>query len=88
MFGGEIRSVASLTRKFVGGKPLSHASVLGKLHACEILHLLMDEKAHDSLSLLLAPMVEKSCEAVSCDALMKIYRAQVASDVDHGIPSA
>ena len=88
LLGGEIRSVALLTRRYVGGKPLSHASVLGKLHAREILHLLMDEKAHNSLSLSLAPMVEKSCEAVACEALMKIYRAQVASDADHGIPSA
>ena len=69
LFGGDVRSALSLTRRLVGGKPLSHASVLGKLHAREILHLLMDEKAHDSLSL--APMVEKSCEAVSCEALMK-----------------
>ena len=86
LFGGDVRSALSLTRRLVGGKPLSHASVLGKLHAREILHLLMDEKAHDSLSL--APMVEKSCEAVSCEALMKTYRAQVANNVDHGIPSA
>jgi hypothetical protein len=86
LFGGEIRSVSSLARRLVGGKPLSHASVMGKLHARAILHLLMEEKAHDALSL--EPMAEKSCGAVSCEALMKIYRAQDANDVDHGIPSA
>ena len=80
LFGGESISASSLTSRLVGGKPLSHASVMGKIHAREILNLLMDEKAHDAL--LLARMTEKSCEAVSCEALMEIYKAQEANDVE------
>ena len=86
LFAGESISASSLTSRLVGGKPLSHASVIGKLHAREILDLLMTEKAHGALSL--ARTAEKSCEAVSCEALMEIYKAQEKNDVDSGIPSA
>jgi len=78
LFGGENVNLITISRRLVGGRPLSPATVLGKVHAREILQLLIEtdvKEALQTVSRRASSEEEKSWESAACDAMMKIYES-------------
>ena len=75
MFGGENVSLLAMTRRFVGGKPFSPATVLGKIHAREILQLLLEPKVKEILQTASAEAREneQTWESTACAAMMELF---------------
>jgi len=49
LFGGEDVGLKAMERRLVTGKPLSPATILGKVHAREILHLLLQDEVCETV---------------------------------------